>query len=97
MVRGTNDLIQYTMAAGREDRNVAEYYEEGARLVLRSVKKVVKSAERKGIECGICGEIAGDLSLLPEIINTGIRSLSVAPFLIPRVKNRIRNIVFKGS
>jgi phosphotransferase system enzyme I (PtsI) len=92
---GTNDLIQYTMAAGREDKNVAEYYEVGAKLVLQSIKKVVKAAEKYGIECSICGEIAGDLNLTERLLRTGIRSLSVAPFLVPRVKNRIKKISFK--
>jgi len=87
---GTNDLIQYTMAAGREDKNVVEYYEEGAKLVLQSIRKVVKASDKYGIECCICGEIAGNLNLTEKILKTGIRSLSVAPFLVPRVKNRIR-------
>lgn len=94
---GTNDLIQYTMAAGREDKNVAEYYDEGAKLVLKSIKSIVKAADKYGIECSICGEIAGDLNLTGRLIRTGIRSLSVAPFLVPRVKNRIKEVSYKGS
>ncbi|MBD3426841.1 MAG: phosphoenolpyruvate--protein phosphotransferase [Candidatus Omnitrophica bacterium] len=94
---GTNDLIQYMMAAGREDKNVAEYYEEGARLAMRHIKKIVKTAEKHNIECSICGEIAGDLRYTQRLISAGIRSLSVAPFLIPRVKNQIKKSSFQES
>lgn len=86
---GTNDLIQYTMAAGREDRFVSSYYEKGVGLIMKSIKEVASAAKEKDIECSICGEIAGDTQWMKNILDAGIKALSVSPYLIPEVKKAI--------
>ena len=90
---GTNDLVQYVMAAGREKTDVAEYYEAGNRLILNSLKQVIQKAEEQGKECGICGELAGNLSFTADFIKMGLRNFSVQPFVIPHLKEKIGRIL----
>jgi phosphotransferase system enzyme I (PtsI) len=92
---GTNDLIQYTMAAGREDKNVAHYYEEGAKLIIRSIRKITGAAKEHNIECTLCGEIAGNLSMTESLLKAGVESFSVAPYLIPQLKYKVRTVNLK--
>ena len=86
---GSNDLTQYTMAAGRENPMVTEYFIEDHPTILRLIELVVR-------ECGdtpvsLCGELAGRIDVMPSLLRTGIRSLSVPAALVPDVKNAIRN------
>jgi phosphotransferase system enzyme I (PtsI) len=89
---GTNDLIQYSVAAGRDNPSVSEYYEQGARLAMKYIKRIIKAADRHGIECSVCGEMASDLKWVKPLIKTGVKALSVSPYLIPLVKDDIRKI-----
>jgi len=89
---GTNDLIQYSVAAGRNNPSVSEYYEQGAGLAMKYIKRIVKVADRHGIECSVCGEMASDLKWVKPFIKTGVKALSVSPYLIPLVKDDIRKI-----
>jgi len=89
---GTNDLIQYSVAAGRDNPNVSEYYEQGARLAMKYIKRIVNVADKQGIECSVCGEMAGDMKWVKPLIKAGIRVLSVSPYMIPLVKDEIRKI-----
>lgn len=86
---GSNDLTQYTMAAGRENPMVTEYFIDDHPTILRLIELVVR-------ECGdtpvsLCGELAGRIDVMPSLLRTGIRSLSVPAALVPDVKNAIRN------
>ena len=89
---GTNDLIQYAVAAGRDNPSVSEYYEQGAGLAVKYTRKIVKSANRHGIECSVCGEMASDLEWVKPLVKAGVRVLSVSPYLIPAIKDDIRKI-----
>jgi phosphotransferase system enzyme I (PtsI) len=89
---GTNDLIQYSVAAGRDNPSVSEYYEQGARLAMKYIKRIVKVADRHGIECSVCGEMASDLKWVKPLIKAGVKALSVSPYLIPLVKDDIRKV-----
>ncbi len=89
---GTNDLIQYSVAAGRDNPSVAEYYERGSKLAVKYIKRVAKAANRHDIECSVCGEIASDFKWVKPIINVGIRALSVSPYFVPIIKDDIRKI-----
>jgi len=92
---GTNDLVQYVMAAGREKVDVADYYEAGNQLILPALKTAIQKAKELGKECCICGELAGNLKFTEDLLNIGIRNFSVQPSLIPNVKNKIHNILLK--
>ncbi|MDF1591665.1 MAG: phosphoenolpyruvate--protein phosphotransferase [Desulfobacterales bacterium] len=86
---GSNDLTQYTMAAGRENPLVTEYFIDDHPTILRLIEMVVREAGDTPVS--LCGELAGRIDVLPRLLKTGIRSLSVAAALVPEVKNAIRN------
>jgi phosphoenolpyruvate-protein phosphotransferase (PTS system enzyme I) len=87
---GTNDLTQYTMAAGREDPLVSDYFRDDHPAVLRLVRLVSEAVGDKPL--ALCGELAGRVDVLPLLLGAGIRSLSVAPPLVPTVKGAVRKI-----
>ena len=84
---GSNDLIQYMMAAGRENPLVSEYYIDDHPSIFRLIKLIVKDAGDTPVS--ICGEIAGRSELIAKILDTGIRSLSVSAALVPYIKNTV--------
>jgi phosphotransferase system enzyme I (PtsI) len=87
---GTNDLTQYTMAAGRENSLVNNYFQDDHPAVLSLLRMVFEQADSRPVS--LCGELAGNTEALSGVLRTGIRNLSVAPSLVPIVKERIRNI-----
>jgi phosphotransferase system enzyme I (PtsI) len=87
---GTNDLTQFTMAAGRENPLVNDYFIEDHPTVIRLVRIVVEEAGR--VPVAICGELARQLNAVPTLVRLGIRTLSVAPPLVPEVKEAVRQI-----
>ena len=89
---GTNDLVQYTMAAGRESPFIDEYYAKGMPLVMHFVREVLETARQHEIECSICGEIAADTQWTETLLRAGARYLSVSPHGIPEIKQRVRQI-----
>jgi phosphoenolpyruvate-protein kinase (PTS system EI component) len=85
---GTNDLTQYTMAAGREDPLVSDYFRDDHPAVLRLLRLVSEVVGDTPL--ALCGELAGRVDVLPFLLAAGIRSLSVAPPLVPTVKGAVR-------
>jgi phosphotransferase system enzyme I (PtsI) len=94
---GTNDLIQYTLAADRTNEKVSHLYEPTHPAILRLIKTTVEAARANGIWCGVCGEIAGDPVLAPLLIGLGVDELSAAPPVIDEVKYIIRRIKFSEA
>jgi len=92
---GTNDLIQYVMASGRENNKVSHYYNAGADIVLDYIEKIVSEAERTDKECILCGELAADTNYTAKLLKTGLRNFSVSVYKIPEVKNRIAEVLEK--
>jgi phosphotransferase system enzyme I (PtsI) len=90
---GTNDLIQYTMAAGRENSSAAEYYEDGVKTVMRMIKSVVECAKRHNIECIVCGELSSETGGIEKLISAGIRNFSVSPYYIDKVREKIKEMM----
>lgn len=87
---GSNDLTQYTMVAGRENPLVSEYFDDRHPAVMRLIEMVC--SESRGLPVSVCGELAGDCSSTERLLGMGICTLSVAPPLIPKVKDTIRGI-----
>ncbi len=61
-------------------------------MVLKYIKDVVNIANKHNIDCGICGEMAGDLNHTESLLKTGIKDLSVSPHYISELKEKIRGI-----
>jgi phosphoenolpyruvate-protein phosphotransferase (PTS system enzyme I) len=89
---GSNDLIQYTLAADRTNEKVSHLYEPTHPAIIRLIKATVDAAHRRGIWAGVCGEIAGDPLLAPLLIGLGVDELSAAPTLVAPVKYMIRRL-----
>ena len=89
---GSNDLIQYTLAADRTNEKVSHLYEPTHPAIVKLIKMTVDAAHRRNIWTGVCGEIGGDPVLVPLLIGLGIDELSCAPGIIPEVKYMIRRV-----
>jgi phosphoenolpyruvate-protein phosphotransferase (PTS system enzyme I) len=87
---GTNDLTQYTLAAGRDDATVSEYYIDDHPALLRLLRIVIREAGGKSVT--ICGELGGREEAIPSLLQMGFRGLSIAPPLIPATKDLIRSL-----
>ena len=94
---GTNDLIQYSMAVDRGNREVAYLYNPLHPAILRILKIVSDAAKKEGIELFMCGEMAGDPFSLPVLLGLGLDELSLNPQSIPMLKNLIRSISFADA
>ncbi len=86
---GSNDLIQYVMAASRDEPAVAGLYRPRDPAVLELIARVVATGRRQGKEVSLCGEMASDPALVPDLLACGLRRLSVAPAALGAVKAAI--------
>jgi len=91
---GTNDLIQYTVAADRVNPHVADLYRPTHPAVIRLIKRTIDAGVDNGIWTGVCGEIAGDIRLTPLLIGLGVEELSVGPQQVLRVGQAIRSLSY---
>ncbi len=92
---GTNDLIQYTIAVDRVNEKIAHLYEPTHPAVLRLLKMIADGAHANGIWVGVCGEMAGDIALIPLLLGLGMDELSVGATLVPRVKRAVQTLAIK--
>ncbi len=94
---GTNDLIQYTLAIDRLNKDVSYLYEPAHPGVLRLIELTIKTAKKFNIPVAMCGEMAGEIMYIPILLAMGIESLSMNPASIPLVKEIICNLSLKES
>jgi phosphoenolpyruvate-protein kinase (PTS system EI component)/YHS domain-containing protein len=83
---GTNDLMQYFFAVGRDDAHISQSLRAQDPVALRMLKRLVEAAASAGKPLSICGEIASDPQLLPLLIGLGFQDLSVDIRLLPQVE-----------
>jgi phosphotransferase system enzyme I (PtsI) len=88
---GTNDLIQYALAADREDEHVGYLYHPLHPAILRAIKQIVEAAAGVGKPVAMCGDMAGDPLLGWVLLGLGLRNFSMAPRQIPVMKSIIRS------
>jgi len=89
---GTNDLIQYSMAVDRSNKDVAHLYNPLHPAILRMLKFVSDAAKQSNTQLFMCGEMAGDPFNLPILMGLGMNELSMNPQSIPMAKNVIRSL-----
>lgn len=89
---GTNDLIQYTVAVDRVNERIAHLYEPTHPAILQLIKMTVEAAHAHGIWAGVCGEMAGDITLTPLLLGLGIDELSAGAPAVPRVKRAVQSL-----
>jgi phosphoenolpyruvate-protein phosphotransferase (PTS system enzyme I) len=89
---GTNDLVQYTLAADRNNELVADLYDAADPAVLRLMDMVSRAGQAAGIEVNVCGEMSGETMFTPLLIGLGIRQFSATPRKIPEIKRAVRNL-----
>ena len=87
---GTNDLIQYTLACDRESEYLRDYAPSHHPAILKLISSICSDAHEAGCKVEICGEMAGDLSLLDFYLDAGIDILSVSPDKVLKVRKAIR-------
>lgn len=88
---GTNDLIQYTLAADRMNENVSYLYNPMHPAVLRLIKMTIDAAHSQGKWCGMCGEMAGDETAIPTLLEYGLDEFSMSASSILTAKKIIIN------
>ena len=86
---GTNDLIQYTLAADRGNERLRRLYRADHPAVLELIRLACEAAEEAGIWVGACGEAAGDPDMIPRLVRLGVTELSMSPPSIPRAKKQL--------
>lgn len=86
---GTNDLSQYSLAVDRGNETVADLYTYYHPAVIRLIKMAIDGAHKNNIMCGMCGEAAGDLKMIPLLMGMGLDEYSMAAASIPEVKEWI--------
>ena len=89
---GTNDLIQYSMAADRMSEKVSYLYQPLNPSILRLVKMAIDGAHSQGKWCGMCGEMAGDELAAPVLLGLGLDEFSMSASSILRARKMIRSL-----
>ncbi len=89
---GTNDLIQYTMAADRMNERVSYLYQPYNPAILRLVKMVIDAAHKEGKWAGMCGEMAGDEIAIPILLGLGLDEFSMSASSILKARSQLLNL-----
>ena len=87
---GTNDLTQYILAIDRQNQKLEDFYDSHHPAVLAMIRMAAESAHAEGKWIGICGELGADVTLTETFLKMGIDELSVAPGMILKVRQKIR-------
>ncbi|MCK5739232.1 phosphoenolpyruvate--protein phosphotransferase [bacterium] len=94
---GTNDLIQYTLAADRNNERIAYLYENSPPAIFHMIKRVIDAGHSKGVWVGMCGEMARDPRAVLILLGLGLDEFSVNPTSVPEIKNIIRSVSYTDA
>lgn len=94
---GTNDLIQYSLAADRANPDIAYLYQPSHPSIIRLIKGVVQAAYDNGKWVSICGEMAGEPLLAPLVLGLGIHELSMGPVSLGLIKRLVRRMAMHDA
>lgn len=89
---GTNDLIQYTMAADRMSERVSYLYQPYNPSILRLVKQVIEASHKEGKWTGMCGEMAGDEIAIPLLLGLGLDEFSMSATSVLKARRQIKGL-----
>jgi phosphotransferase system enzyme I (PtsI) len=89
---GTNDLIQYTLAVDRSNKEVAGLYTASDPAVLKLIEMAVRAANRKSLPVSLCGQMSGSPIYTMLLLGLGLRQLSVPPTALPEIKKICRSV-----
>jgi len=93
---GTNDLTQYTLAVDRANELVSTLYSTADPAVLRLVRTVIQDAHKAQIGLDVCGEVASEPEYIMLLLGMGVRTISLAPPMIPEIKQIIRSVTIEA-
>jgi phosphotransferase system enzyme I (PtsI) len=94
---GTNDLVQYVLAADRTNEQLSEYFNQVHISILRIIQQVANAGIKHKIPVAICGELAGYSNLTDIFIGLGINELSVAPSSYLEIKEKVLSINYEEA
>jgi phosphotransferase system enzyme I (PtsI) len=89
---GTNDLIQYTLAVDRSNKDVVGLYSPADPAVLKLISLAIRAADHRQVPINMCGQMSGSSLYTMLLLGLGLRRLSVTPSAIPEVKNVCRSV-----
>ncbi|HEX5445652.1 MAG TPA: phosphoenolpyruvate--protein phosphotransferase, partial [Pirellulales bacterium] len=89
---GTNDLIQYTLAVDRSNKDVASLYTASDPAILKLIELSVQAARRRGIPVNLCGQMSGNPLYTMLLLGLGLRQMSVPPSAVPEIKKICRSV-----
>ena len=92
---GTNDLIQYTMAADRMNERVSYLYQPYNPSILTLIKHVIDSAHKEGKWAGMCGEMAGDQTAVPLLVGLGLDEFSMSASSVLKTRSLISKLILE--
>jgi len=92
---GTNDLTQYTLAVDRGNELVSTLYSAVDPAVLRLIRTVIQDAHKGQIDLTICGEMASEPEYIMLLLGMGVRTISIAPPMMPEIKQIIRSVTME--
>ena len=92
---GTNDLLQYTVAVERGNEKVSYLYNKYNPAVIRLVKNIIEGAHNNNVMCGMCGELAGDETLIPLFLGFGLDEFSMNPNKVLKARKIISELNYE--